>query len=137
MGRPKRPTDIDSAIERLRGKAIAAAAKADPSRKASKALLEIAHHATTLQFIKALTSDEPVAGQTLGAVQRFLQGNAIKREPGFDDYSEDADTENEALGVPADFEFDFPAPKKNLPYNDDGTPNEDHEDFNILKDNSK
>jgi hypothetical protein len=127
MGRHKQPTDIDSAIERLRGKAIAAAAKADPSRKASKALLEIAHHATALQFIKVLTSDEPVAGQTLGAVQRFLQGNAIKREPGFDDDSADG-TDNYAAHL------DKLSAGLDLPYGDDGS---DIEDYNILEDNSK
>ena len=62
MGRKAKPKTIDEAIERLQVKAVEAASKAKPTGKASKQLLDITHHLTCLQLIKAMTDGENVAG---------------------------------------------------------------------------
>ena len=118
MPRPPKPRSLDDAIERLEQKAIAAAADSQPTGKASKRLLDVLHHLTCLQLVKAMTDGDSVAGHTFSAAQRYLQSNSIKREPGFDDYPDNSDSDG--------FVYDH-----ELPYNDDGSPNED---FNILKD---
>ena len=82
MGRPAKPTSIDSAIERLEQKVIAAAADSRPTGKASKVVLEIIHHLTALQLVKKLIDSEGVSGQVLSAAQKYLAHNSIKREPG-------------------------------------------------------
>ena len=82
MGRPAKPTSIDSAIERLEQKVISAAADSRPTGKASKVVLEIIHHLTALQLVKKLIDSEGVWGQVLSAAQKYLAHNSIKREPG-------------------------------------------------------
>lgn len=118
MARPKKPADIDEAIERLQTKAIAAAAKAKPTKRASKELLDILHHVTCLQLVKAMTEEDAVPGQALSAAQRYLQNNNTRREPG-DSYDED---EGGNYAGASDY-----GP---LPYGDD--PSDD--EINILKD---
>ena len=124
MGRKAKPRSIDEAIERLQAKAVAAASNAKPTGKASKQLLDITHHLTCLQLIKAMTDGESVAGHTFSAAQRYLQANSIKREPGMYDGEDDEQSES------IQYDHGIP-PGVELPYNDDGSPNED---FNILKD---
>ena len=113
MGRPTKPRSIEDAIERLQEKAVAAAANSSATGKATLALLNIGHHLYALQMIKALSSDEPVAGQTFSAAQRFLAANSIKREPSYGDYDEDGTSD----GL-EDIVF---------PFLEDGSPNPDYD----------
>ena len=130
MARPRKPTTIEECIKRLQAQAVSAAAQASTTGKATSAVLNIGHHLYVLQMIKALSSADPVSGQVLGASQRFLAANSVKREPGFDDYQEDAggDLGDGMYGLP---------PGTQLPFNDDGSPNEDYEDYNLIKDLGK
>ncbi len=127
MSRPRKVISIDEAIERLEAKAVTAAANSSATGKATSALLNIGHHLYALQMIKALSSTDPVAGQTLAASQRFLAANSVKRTPGFDDDSADG-ADNYAAHL------DKLSAGLDLPYPDDGS---DIEDYNILEDNSK
>ena len=127
MPRPPLPRTLDAAIARLEQKAVEAASKATPTKKASKQLLDVLHHLTCLQLVKAMTDGESIAGQTFSAAQRYLQANAIKREPGFEDGGVDG-ADNYAAHL------DKLSEGLDLPYDDDDG---DIEDYNILKDNSK
>ena len=113
MSRPRKPISIDEAIERLEAKAVTAAANSSATGKATSALLNIGHHLYALQMIKALSSTDPVAGQTLAASQRFLAANSVKREPSYGDY--DGDGTSDGL---EDMVF---------PFLEDGSPNPDYD----------
>ena len=91
MGRKTKPRSIAEVIERLQSKLVEALAKADPTKKSPASVLNILHALYAAQAGLALSSTEPVSGQTLSASQRFLAANGIRREPSFGDY----DDENE------------------------------------------
>lgn len=94
MGRQRKPTSIDEAIERLEAKAIVAAADSKLTGKATSSLLNLSHYLYTLQMIKALSSTDPVSGQTLSAAGRFLAANGIRREPSYGDYEDEDEGAN-------------------------------------------
>ena len=113
MSRPRKPISIDEAIERIEAKAVEAAANSKLTGKATSALLNLGHYLYTLQMIKALSSTDPVSGQTLSAAARFLAANGVRREPSYEDYDEDGTSD----GL-EDIVF---------PFLEDGSPNPDYD----------
>ncbi len=93
MGRKAKPTSIEDAIERLQSKLVEALAKADPTKKSPASVLNILHALYAAQAGLALSSSEPVSGQTLSATGRFLAANSVKRTPSM--YGDDDDDDED------------------------------------------